>query len=232
MPREIPEVVVDRLPAYYRELRRLNDQGYSSTSSQQLGDALGVSPAQIRKDLAHFGRFGKQGRGYSVAGLLDELQAILGLDQPRRMALVGVGRLGQAIAAYDGFAAEGFEIAYAYDAAAKAIGTTVNGVTVRDVRELEGDLSADPVDIGIVAVPAGQAQDVADVLVRVGVRSILSYAPIPLQVPRDVHMRRIDPVLSLQSMAYYLHRGSASEARASQTRAEADRREGASARRR
>ena len=204
VPADIPEVVIDRLPIYYRWLARMDAEGRSTVSSQELGDALGVTPAQIRKDLAYFGRFGKQGSGYSVVRLVEELRLILGLNRRWRMVLVGVGRLGRAIASYQGFGPDGFDLVGVYDASAEEIGGEVGGLTVQDVRELETSLRGEPADIGIVAVPAEFAQEVIDSLVRAGVRSILNYAPITVQVPRGVRIRRIDPLLSLQSMTYHL----------------------------
>jgi len=206
VPLEIPEVVIDRLPVYYRWLRRMQDAGAVTVSSQELGDALDVTPAQIRKDLSYFGRFGKQGRGYSVERLVEELQVILGLNRRWRMVLVGVGRLGRAIASYQGFEPQGFDLVAAFDANTEEIGQHLGGLIVRDVRELELALREQPADIGIVAVPSEVAQQVIDSLVRGGVHSILNYAPITVQVPRGVELRRIDPLLSLQSMTYHLSR--------------------------
>jgi redox-sensing transcriptional repressor len=209
LPEEIPEVVIDRLPMYARTLALLEADGYSVVSSQELGDQLGVTPAQIRKDLSYFGRFGKQGRGYNVQNLLARLREILGLDRHWTLALVGVGRLGRAIISYGGFGPQGFEIVAAFDSDAKTVGQAVNGLTVKAVSDLERTLRQSPVDIGIVAVPAHQAQDVIDRLVNCGVKSILNYAPVAARVPADVHVRDIDPVLALQSMTYYLRRGTA-----------------------
>ncbi len=223
VPADIPEVVIDRLPIYYRWLARMEAEGRSTVSSQELGDALGVTPAQIRKDLAYFGRFGKQGSGYSVIRLVEELRLILGLNRRWRMVLVGVGRLGRAIASYQGFGPDGFDLVGVYDASEAEIGGEVGGIVVRHVRELEDSLCAEPADIGIVAVPAEAAQEVIDALVRAGVRSILNYAPITVQVPRGVRIRRIDPLLSLQSMTYHLSRdgGMAGESAAAPVRASA-----------
>lgn len=206
VPLDIPDVVIERLPVYYRLLTRLQRQGQLVVSSQELGDALGVTPAQIRKDLSYFGRFGKQGRGYSVQRLVDELRDILGLDRHWTMVLVGAGHLGRAIASYRGFKPEGFEIVAAYDAHPEAVGPLLGEVPIRNVSQLEQDLSTHPVDVGIVAVPAEHAQGVIDILVRSGVRAILDYAPRAAQVPAGVQLRRIDPVLALQSMTYHLHR--------------------------
>ena len=204
MPLEIPDVVINRLAVYYRSLRRMQDAGAVTVSSQGLGDALDVTPAQIRKDLSYFGSFGKQGRGYSVERLVEELRLILGLNRRWRMVLVGVGRLGRAIVSYQGFEPQGFDLVGAYDASPDAIGTMLGNTVVQDVRELENLLRSEPADIGIVAVPGEAAQEVIDALVRAGVRSILNYAPITVQVPAGVEIRRIDPLLSLQSMTYHL----------------------------
>ncbi|MBX7110363.1 MAG: redox-sensing transcriptional repressor Rex [Dehalococcoidia bacterium] len=207
VPLEIPEVVIDRLPTYYRLLTNLQARGVAVVSSQELGEALNVTPAQIRKDLSYFGRFGKQGRGYSVQRLTDELRTILGLDQRWRMVLIGVGRLGTAIASYRGFEPQGFDIVGVYDVNPEAVGTELGGeLVVRNVADLARDLADDPVDIGIVAVPAGEAQAVVDVLVAAGIGAILSYAPTAAQVPAGVEVRQIDPVLSLQGMTYHLRR--------------------------
>jgi redox-sensing transcriptional repressor len=195
------------LPVYYRLLSNLQLQGVTVVSSQELGEALNVTPAQIRKDLSYFGRFGKQGRGYSVQRLTEELRTILGLDRRWRMVLVGVGRLGTAIASYRGFQPQGFDIVGVYDVNPEAVGTEVSGdLPIRNVNELERDLAENPVDIGIVAVPASEAQAVIDVLVAAGVSAILNYAPTGAQVPPDVEVRQIDPVLSLQGMTYHLRR--------------------------
>jgi redox-sensing transcriptional repressor len=191
---------------YYRLLSRLQADGISVVSSQELGEALGVTPAQIRKDLSYFGRFGKQGRGYSVPRLAEELRLILGLDRRWRVVLIGVGRLGRAIASYRGFEPQGFDIVATYDVNPEATTGGIEGIEVRDVAQLERDLSENPVDIGIVAVPASDAQAVIDRLVRGGVTAVLNYAPIAAQVPRHVEVRQIDPVLALQGMTYHLNR--------------------------
>src|SRR2546422_9691778 len=207
---QIPPVVIDRLPLYARALAILDEQGRQVVSSQELGEMLSFSAAQIRKDLSYFGRFGKQGRGYNVQKLLDELRRILGLNRQWRMALVGIGRLGRAILGYEGFSPQGFRIVEAFDSSRQLIGQKVDGIVIRDTGELEGVLSKNPVDVGIVAVPAHEAQGVIDSLVRCGVRAILNYAPIAARTPRDVTVRRIDPVLALQGMTFYLKADAAS----------------------
>ena len=201
---EIPEVVINRLPVYVRALALLALEGRTVVSSRELGGELGVTPAQIRKDLSYFGRFGKQGRGYNVVHLLDTLRSILCLDREWKMALVGAGRLGQAILSYGGFGPQGFHIVKAFDSAPGLIGRGEGSLVIEDVGQLGASLREQPVDIGIVAVPGEIAQEVIDVLVANGVHAVLNYAPIAVRVPPGVQLRQIDPVLSLQSMTYFL----------------------------
>jgi redox-sensing transcriptional repressor len=204
---EIPPVVIDRLPLYARALASLEGRGREVVSSQELGHLLNVTPAQIRKDLSYFGRFGKQGRGYNVQKLLDELRRILGLNRQWKMVLVGAGRLGRAILGYEGFTPQGFRIVEAFDSDPDMVGQEVGGLVIKDTAALEQVLSQNHVDVGIVAVPGETAQGVIDSLVRCGVRAILNYAPIAAHTPKGVHIKRIDPVLALQGMTYYLKQG-------------------------
>ena len=206
MQRQIPEVVVSRLPMYVRGLAELHQDGIDFINSQDLGHRFGMSPDQIRKDLSYFGKFGRQGRGYNVALLLSELRQILGLDRQWCMAIVGVGRLGRAIMDYKGFVPRGFKIVAAFDKERNVIGKRVSGVVIQDMAELETAIREKKVDIAVVAVPSTEAQDVIDKLVRSGVKSILNYAPVYAYVPKDVRLEAIDPVLALQSMTYYLAR--------------------------
>jgi redox-sensing transcriptional repressor len=204
MPLEVPEVVVGRLPIYARGLASLLGQGREVVSSQELGDQLGMTPAQIRKDLSYFGRFGKQGRGYNVRRLAEELRQILGIDREWTMALVGVGNLGRAILSYGGFMPQGFRVVEAFDSDPSTTGTKIGKVVIKDVSELRRTLSRVPVDIGIVAVPADSAQEVIDALASCGVKGILNYAPMAPHLPSGVLIQRVDPALSLQCMTFYL----------------------------
>ena len=204
---EVPEVVISRLPQYVRILNRLLDNGIQVVSSQQLGEKLQVTPAQIRKDLSYFGRFGKQGRGYSVSDLLDRLRQILGINSPWNVAVVGVGRLGRAILSYPGFSPDGFRLVAAFDLNNTVVGETVGGLVVRKMDELDQVVTEEKISIAIVAVPAEFTQTVVDQLVACGVRAILNYAPITPQVREGIRIRNIDPVLSLQSMTYYISDG-------------------------
>ena len=207
-----PDVVVQRLPLYVRALSSILREGATVVSSQQLGVRLQITPAQIRKDLSYFGRFGKQGRGYDVRFLLAELGQILGLDRTWRSCLVGMGRLGQAIVNYPGFAPEGFEIVAAFDNAPQQVGRAVGDVRVRPIDDLAEAVEKLDIAIAIVAVPVEQAQAVVDRLVNTRIRGILNYAPVALKVPTRIVTRNIDPVLSLQSLTFYLLRNEEREA--------------------
>lgn len=201
---EVPEVVVLRLPLYVRALSQLTSESIDVVSSQQLGSLLQMTPAQIRKDLSYFGRFGKQGRGYDVRFLLHELQEILGLDREWRACLVGVGRLGRAIINYPGFYRENFRIVAAFDGDLAQVGNTIGEFNVQPMSELTNTVIDKKISIGIVAVPAQQAQNVIDILIDNDIKGILNYAPVAAKVPMNIVVRNIDPVLSLQSMTFYL----------------------------
>ena len=200
----VPRGVVSRLPLYYRALALLDQEKVPLISSQDLGARLQLTPAQIRKDLSYFGRFGKQGRGYNVKRLLLELRRILGLDREWGMALVGVGRLGRAILGYGGFNPQGFKVIAAFDTDPSQIGKKVGNLTVQDFSEMPAAVKSKRLFIGIVAVPPPQAQGVINQLVSAGVKAILNYAPGQSQVPEGIHLREIDPVMALQSLTFYL----------------------------
>ena len=201
---EVPDVVILRLPMYIRALSQLLDTGSEVVNSHDLGRLIRMTPAQIRKDLTYFGKFGKQGQGYSVRFLHDELRQILGLDREWAACLVGVGNLGQAIINYPGFAPEGFDVVATFDSDPELVGKTVRGMPVRPMSDLDTVIGRGQVEIGIVAVPASQAQLVIDKLVHAGVHGILNYAPVAPSVPDGIVIRNIDPVLALQSMTYYM----------------------------
>ena len=205
----VPDVVIDRLPQYVRILHTLMESGVEVVSSQQLGRHLQVTPAQIRKDLSYLGRFGKQGRGYDVRYLASELKQILGLNRHWNVCLIGVGRLGRAILSYPGFAPEGFEIVAAFDTDSRVVGSTLDDLKVQPMEELGDTVKRLNISIGIIAVPSSVAQEVMKLLTECGVEAILNYAPVYPHVPERVRVRNVDPVLSLQSMTYYLsHRNS------------------------
>jgi len=201
---EVPDIVIGRLPIYLRALTHLLDTGQEFTSSQELGRILGIGSAQIRKDLSHFGEFGKQGTGYEISYLREQISKILNVDRDWPVALVGFGDLGQAIAHYGGFATKGFHIEIVFDSDSGKIGQQVNETQVQDVKDLDEVISKQRIKIAIIAVPAPVAQKVADKLIEAGVRAILNYAPITLTVPDYVRVQYIDPVVHLQKMSYYL----------------------------
>jgi len=204
--RSIPDIVIGRLPVYLRALGFLVAEGRQITSSQELGDRLGISSAQIRKDLSHFGEFGKQGTGYDIQYLHDQLRQILKVDRMWEAALVGAGNLGKAIADYGGFAGKGFNIVAIFDNDPAKIGAVmgVNQVKVQSVSELAATIHARNLIVGVIATPATDAQAIARTMVDSGVRAILNYAPITITVPTGVRVQYIDPVVGLQRMTYYL----------------------------
>lgn len=200
----IPEVVVERLPVYIQKLNQLVREGRESVSSQEMAEHLGVTSAQFRKDLSIFGGFGKQGTGYNVINLLESLRSILNLNQVWEVVLVGVGHLGQALLSYQGFSQKGFEIVMAFDNNPKVIGKTFAGIEVLDVIGMRNHICPRGIPIAILTVPAVNAQELADQLIRCGVKAILNYAPVTLKVPDGVRLANIDPVLSLQTITFYL----------------------------
>jgi redox-sensing transcriptional repressor len=201
-----PDVVIKRLPLYARSLRHLLEEGIASVSSQELGERINYTAAQIRKDLSYFGEFGKQGIGYDVEKLLGHIERILGLTQEWPVVVMGVGPLGQAIAHYDGFRENGFQIIGLFDSDPAKVGTQVGNLTVQHIDDATLFVTTHNVKMGILAVPAVRAQGVTDMLVAAGVRALLNYAPVVVQVPPGVWVRYIDPVREFQSMTYYLAR--------------------------
>lgn len=204
MAEGIPDIVIGRLPVYLRALSHMQAEDKVTTSSHELGHRLGISSAQIRKDLSHFGEFGKQGTGYNIRYLSDQLRQILHLDRDWPVVLVGAGFLGHALANYQGFKHRGFQIRWVFDNDPEIVGGDLGGMTVLDICELEGLVAKEGVRVAIVAVPASAAQEICDLLVKVGIKSILSYAPINLIAPRGVQVRYSDPVVQLQQMTFYL----------------------------
>jgi len=201
---QVPEIVVDRLPLYLRMLEFLKKEDKAITSSQELADRLGLSSAQIRKDLSYFGGFGKQGTGYAIDYLIKQLRQILHVDRVWDVALIGAGDLGRALAHYQGFEQQGFRLVAIFDNAPKKIGTAVGDLHVQDMAELPRLVREKTIRVAILAVPADAAATVAAKLVELGICAILNYAPITLNVPPNVRVYHIDPVIGLQNMAYYL----------------------------
>lgn len=204
MEREIPDIVVGRLPHYLRALQYMHLEGRRLTSSQELSERLGISAAQIRKDLSLFGEFGKQGTGYQIDFLLDQLRQILHVDCVWDIVLIGAGDIGSAIARYQGFENRGFRVAKIFDNNPEIIGQKIGQFTIESSENLVPAIRDAHIQIAMLAVPAANAQEVSDQLVEAGVKAILNYAPISLSVPSDVRVQYIDPVIHLQRMTYYL----------------------------
>jgi len=203
-PKVIPDIVIGRLPIYLRALERMLIEGRRVTSSQELGEKLGISAAQIRKDLSQFGEFGKQGTGYSIEYLADQIRQILKVDRVWDVVVIGAGDIGSAIARYQGFTNRGFNVTMLFDNDPQKIGTKVGPFTVQSTADLEEMISQAEVKIAMIATPGSAAQGVADRLVEAGIKCILNYAPISLNVPEDVRVQYTDPVIHLQRMTYYL----------------------------
>ena len=201
---EIPDIVIGRLPIYLRALSVMAAAGQEITSSHELGEKLGISSAQIRKDLSHFGEFGKQGTGYRISHLSDQLRRILKVDREWPVALIGVGDVGQALIRYGGFHDRGFRVALAFDADPEKVGQPIGDLTIQDIATLPDVVRECNVQVAMIATPAKVAQEVADLCVKGGVRALLNYAPINLAVPEDMFVQYIDPVTHLQRMTYYL----------------------------
>ncbi len=202
--RKISESTVRRLALYLRYLEQSEGQGLATISSQELAKRGGTTSAQVRKDLSFFGSFGKRGLGYSVAELGTKIRDILGLQRNYRVVLVGAGKIGEALVAYQGFRQRGFNVAAIYDRDPKKIGARWNGLVVHDIRHLEAELKKEPTDIAIVSTPAEAAQGVVDRLVKMGVKAILNFAPVQLNVPADVTLKSVNMALELETLSYAL----------------------------
>lgn len=202
----ISKATIDRLPLYFRTLRQIQQEGVEIISSEELGRRIGVTPEQIRKDLASFGEFGKKGVGYFVRELIRNIGEILGLHRNWNIAIVGVGHLGWALANYRNFASLGFNLAAVFDIDPAKIGQVIGGVEIAGLDRLEDIVHASNIHIGVITVPAQSAQDVANRLVTAGVRGIWNFAPIKLNVPENVRLVSEDLSVGLSSISYYLSR--------------------------
>lgn len=200
----IPNIVVGRLPLYLRTLQRMMHEGRQVTSSQELGERLGISAAQIRKDLSQFGEFGKQGTGYSIDYLTSQLQKILRVDRVWDVLVVGAGDVGHALARYQGFKNRGFRITMVFDSDPEKIGERIGEFVILDIATLIPTIKGAGIKIAMLAVPASHAQEVTNKLIEAGVTEILNYAPININVSNDVHVEYNDPVIQLQKMSYHL----------------------------
>ena len=200
----ISKATIDRLPLYYRTLRLAQDDGMDIISSDELGRRLELTPEQIRKDLALFGQFGKKGVGYYVNELKFNVGKILGLDNHWNIAIVGIGHLGVALANYQNFIALGFNLVALFDNDPNIIGKTVNHVKVKSIDDLPEYDKKLKIDIGVIAVPAQFAQQVADKLVKANIKGIWNFAPVKMRVPEDVKIVNEDLSVGLSRLSYYI----------------------------
>ncbi len=204
--KRIPEGVIERLPLYLGVLIQLRHDGQSTVSSARLGELTDVNPAQIRRDLTHFGSFGKRGVGYDIVTLVDRVQRILGADHVHRLALVGAGNLGSAIANYDGLRQHGFHVTAIFDADPYKVGSRIGDIIVQHIEDLTRTVADQNIRIGVIAVPPEAAQEVADRFTDAGVRIMLNYTPVIVRVPPTVTLHNTDPVHELLHTLYYLSR--------------------------
>ncbi|HEX6947880.1 MAG TPA: redox-sensing transcriptional repressor Rex [Acidimicrobiia bacterium] len=198
---ELSPATVARLPRYLRLLEE--HSGWETVSSATLAEAARVTAANVRRDLASLGFQGTRGVGYSTAALADRIRRELGLDKRRRVGIIGAGNLGTALAGYTALAKRGFDVTAVYDNDSRRIGATVAGLTIRDTAVMPDDVRAGVFDMAILAVPASAAQTVADLLVEAGIRSMLNFAPIRIEVPDGVAVRQVDLSHELQVLSYY-----------------------------
>ena len=202
VPEEVPKAVVNRLSLYLRELQQLTRAGLETTSSTRLGELLGLTGAQIRKDLAYFGQFGYPGIGYRCHELIDQIRNILGTSHTWPVALVGVGNLGRALLRYKGFSLRGFEVVAVFDVDHSVVGSEVEGIPVFDVADLAEVIRQREIRLAVVAVPAAAAQQAADRLVEAGVEGILNFAPVTLSTPTHVTRVGVDLAIELEQLSF------------------------------
>ncbi|NWG07908.1 MAG: redox-sensing transcriptional repressor Rex [Chloroflexi bacterium] len=201
---KVPDIIIGRLPVYLRALQRLSERGIQTTSSQELGEIVGISAAQIRKDISQFGEFGKQGTGYAIPFLIERLRDIMNVNKVWDVVIVGMGDMGHALARYNGFSERGFRVSMVFDNDPQKIGQKVGELEIYDIASMTEKLKQNKIRIAMLTVPATSAQEMADQLIKAGVKAILNYAPISLNVPSGVRVQYIDPVTHLQRMTYYL----------------------------
>ena len=199
---QVPKAVVSRLSLYLRELQHLVRDGHETTSSTQLGGRLGFTDAQVRKDLAYFGQFGYPGIGYRCSELIDAIKGILGTNQAWPAAIVGLGNLGRALIGYRGFQQQGFQIVAAFDVDPTKVGTTVEGVEIYHLDDIQRLAKDRGIRLAIIAVPGPDAQKVADALVAAGVEGILNFAPVTINLPKHVPTIGVDLAIEMEQLAF------------------------------
>jgi redox-sensing transcriptional repressor len=208
---EIPNPAVYRLSFYLRQLESFRRGDRHTISSKQLGEALGYSDAQVRKDLAYFGQFGHPGIGYRVDDLIQQLKKILGTDKIWNVLLVGAGNLGRALLAYKGFVRKGFRMVAIFDTDATKVGRKIGELQIRSDQDIAAVVSELQIRVAMLAVPVEAAQGVADQLVGAGIKGILNFAPVALNVPADVVVQSVDLALQLEQLSFRMSLGEASQ---------------------
>jgi redox-sensing transcriptional repressor len=204
--RAIPEATVARLAVYLRVLASRTEEGVATLSSEELALAAGVNSAKLRKDLSYLGSYGTRGVGYDVDILIGQIERVLGLTRKHSVAVVGIGNLGHALAGYGGFASRGFPVTALFDVDEDLVGIRIAGIEVHHIDQIPDVCAALDVTIGVIATPGGAAQDVCDLLVKAGVRCILNFAPVVLQVPDHVEVRKVDLAVELQILSFHVSR--------------------------
>jgi redox-sensing transcriptional repressor len=202
--KKVPEGTISRLYIYLRELTELTRVNVRTISSAELGERTNLSDAQVRKDLGYFGQFGVSGSGYDTNALKTALEKILGKDKTWNVAVVGVGHLGSALVTYPGFKEHRLNIVAAFDSDAKKIGKKVNEITIQAINDLSKVIKEKKISIGIITVPAQNAQEVADELIEAGIECILNFAPTTLNVPENVKVKDVDLSRELEILSYFL----------------------------
>jgi redox-sensing transcriptional repressor len=207
---QVSELTAGRLSLYLRSLNVLDAAGVKTISSKALAEQFHLNAAQIRKDLAYFGEFGIRGVGYYVKELKRQLRVILGLDRTVRVAVLGAGNLGMALADYPGFRQEGFAIVAMFDAERAKVGRrSRGGVRIHDVADFGTMVAREHIDIAVIAVPAEAGQQVVDTAVAAGIRAVLNFSPGSIQVPPSVKLKNVDLTVSMESLSFFLARGEA-----------------------
>ncbi|MGH9822780.1 MAG: redox-sensing transcriptional repressor Rex [Blastocatellia bacterium] len=204
---KISELTINRLSVYLRSLNELTAEGTQTVSSQSLADRFNLNSAQIRKDLAYFGEFGVRGLGYNIEELRAHLTKILGLNALHRLAIIGAGNLGTALANYEGFSPASFSVAAIFDNDREKVGRNLRaGVKVHHTSDFAKVASQLGIDIAAIAVPASAAEAVLETVAEAGIKAVLNFAPIRLQAPPGVKIKNVDLLVSLESLSYYLGR--------------------------
>jgi len=201
---KIPEATIIRLSVYSRFLTQIDKKGVVNISSGEIAEGVGGSPAQVRKDLAYFGEFGTRGVGYNVQDLNQHIIRILGLSEKWQIIIVGAGNLGSALTQYKGFRERGFEVVAIFDNDLNKVGLTLDGILIYPINQLKEIAREKNVQMGIIAVPAGHAQEVADLMVESGISAILNFAPVVISVPEQVELRNVDLAVNLEILTFNL----------------------------